>query len=71
MLDFDTIGKNALSSKSILSCSSVTQRNEALKEIADSLEKFKRAIIEQNKIDVKNGEASGMKSSLVDRLYLN
>ncbi len=71
MFDFDTIGKNAKEAKKQLSCSSVVQRNNALAEIADSLERFKRTIIDQNRIDVKNAEAAGMKSSLVDRLYLN
>ncbi len=71
MMDFTTIGLNAIDAKYELASSSVILRNRALDEIAIGLEKNKRIIIEQNRIDVKNAEANGMKSSLVDRLYLN
>ena len=71
MYDFYTMGKNAKEAKRVLSCSSVINRNNALSFIADALEEHKRMIIDQNRIDVKNAEAAGMKSSLVDRLYLN
>ncbi len=71
MLDFDIIGANAVDAKYELASAGVDERNNAIKEIAMSLEKNKRIIIEQNRIDVKNAELAGMKSSLVDRLYLN
>ena len=68
---FEILGENAKAAKIELACSSITARNAALAEIADSLEKYKRNILEQNRIDVKNAEAAGIKSSLVDRLYMN
>lgn len=68
---FEILGNNAKAAKAELSCSSITARNAALTEIADSLQKYKRSILEQNRIDVKNAEAAGIKSSLVDRLYMN
>ncbi len=71
MFDFSELGKKAKEAKKVLSTSSVLVRNEALKNIAEALEKHKRMIIDQNRIDVKNAEAKNVKSSLVDRLYLN
>lgn len=68
---FEALGINAKAAKAELSCSSITVRNAALSGIADALEKYKRNILEQNRIDVKNAEAAGVKSSLTDRLYLN
>ncbi len=71
MTDFETIGRNAVEVKKELSCSSVNLRNLALMLIADSLEKHKREIIEQNRIDVKTAEKAGMSDTMTDRLYLN
>ncbi len=71
MTDFETIGLNAVEAKKELSCSSVDLRNSALMLIADSLEKHKRDILEQNRIDVKTAEKAGMSDTMTDRLYLN
>ncbi len=71
MLDFDIMGLNAVEAKYTLATASISTRNAALQNIAMGLEKNNRLIIEQNRIDVKNAEEAGMKSSLVDRLYLN
>lgn len=71
MFDFELLGKRAKSAKKALATSSVVVRNEALKNIAEALNKHKRMIIDQNRIDIKNAEAKNVKSSLVDRLYLN
>ncbi len=71
MIDFETIGRNAVEAKKELSCSSVDMRNSALMLIADSLDKHKREIIEQNRIDVKTAEKAGMSDTMTDRLYLN
>lgn len=71
MFDFDNLGKRAKKSSYALASASVTARNEALKLIAENLEKNKRLIIEQNRIDIKNAEEAGKKSSITDRLYLN
>ena len=71
MTDFETIGLNTVEAKKELSCSSVNLRNLALMLIADSLEKHKRDILEQNRIDVKTAEKAGMSDTMTDRLYLN
>ncbi|MCD7784978.1 MAG: glutamate-5-semialdehyde dehydrogenase [Oscillospiraceae bacterium] len=71
MTDFETIGRNAVEAKKELSCSSVDFRNSALMLIADSLEKHKRDILEQNRIDVKSAEKAGISDTMTDRLYLN
>lgn len=71
MFDFDVIGAKAKAAEKELAASSVIIRNKALDTIAELLEKRKREIIDENRNDVKNAEASNMKSSLVDRLYLN
>ncbi len=71
MFEFSELGKRAKEAKKVLATSSVIVRNEALKNIAEALVKHKRTIIDQNRIDVKNAEARNVKSSLVDRLYLN
>lgn len=71
MFDFDILGKRAKEAKKTLATSSVITRNEALKSIAEALNKHKRLIIDQNRIDVKNAEERNVKSSLIDRLYLN
>lgn len=71
VIDFETIGRNAVEAKKELSCSSVDMRNSALMLIADSLDKHKREIIEQNRIDVKAAEKAGMSDTMTDRLYLN
>ncbi len=71
MFEFSELGKRAKEAKKVLATSSVMVRNEALKNIAEALVKHKRTIIDQNRIDVKNAEARNVKSSLVDRLYLN
>lgn len=71
VFDFTALGERAKEAKYELAAAGSNLRNSALKEIAESLEKNKRLIIDQNRIDVKNAEDAGMKSSLVDRLYLN
>lgn len=71
ILSFNTIGENAKKAKNELACSQVSQRDNALLKIAELLLKNKGNIIAQNRIDVKAAEAAGIKSSLVDRIYLN
>lgn len=71
MFDFEPIGLRAKEAARELAKADSGRKNEALKLIAEELIKNKRAIIDENRVDVKNAEAKGVKSSLVDRLYLN
>jgi glutamate-5-semialdehyde dehydrogenase len=47
------------------------QKNQALRYIADELDKNRSLIQEKNKIDLKNAVESGMSNALIDRLTLN
>lgn len=71
MASFRIIGENACKAKNEIAASSSGVRNSALEEIAKALDKHRRNILDQNRIDVKNADAMGIKSSLVDRVYLN
>ena len=54
-----------------LSLVSINTRNKALQEMANSLRNGAALILEENKIDMNNGEADGLNKSLLDRLMLN
>lgn len=71
MASFRIIGENAHKAKNEIAASGSGVRNSALEEIAKALDKHRRNILDQNRIDVKNADAMGIKSSLVDRVYLN
>lgn len=71
MFDFEPIGHAAKSAAAVLSQAGTNEKNRALEYIAEELVARKRDIIEKNRTDVKAAEAKGVKSSLVDRLYLN
>lgn len=47
------------------------QKNEALKIVAEALDKNRSSILEANKKDIENGRSQGMSESLIDRLTLN
>ena len=71
MFDFEPIGQRAKEASHELAQADTAKKNRALEIIAEELIKNKRAIIDRNRTDVKTAEAKGVKSSLVDRLYLN
>ncbi len=71
MFDFETVGLRAREASRVLSGADTKKKNLALKFIAEELLAKKRDILAQNRADVKAAEAKGVKSSLVDRLYLN
>jgi glutamate-5-semialdehyde dehydrogenase len=50
---------------------STEQKNNALNEIKNSLQKNSKQILEANKTDLLNGKEKGMNESLLDRLALN
>ena len=71
MFDFEPIGLAAKTAAAELATAGTETKNLALRYIAEELVARKRDIIEKNRQDVKAAEAKGVKSSLVDRLYLN
>lgn len=71
MFDFETVGLRVREASRVLSGADTKKKNLALKFIAEELLAKKRDILAQNRADVKAAEAKGVKSSLVDRLYLN
>lgn len=71
MFDFTDYGVRAKAASAELMKANTTAKDEALRLIAHELIARKRDIIEKNRADVKAAEQKGVKSSLVDRLYLN
>ena len=71
MFDFEPIGLRAREASRVLSGAGTEKKNLALEFIAGELLARKRDILAQNRADVKAAEAKGVKSALVDRLYLN
>lgn len=71
MFDFEPIGTRAKEASRELAQAETRKKDRALEIIAEELLKNKRAIIDRNRVDVKAAEEKGIKSSLVDRLYLN
>ncbi len=65
------LAKKALEAKDFLSGVSEEQKNEALLSIAAALRDNNETIIEENKIDLENGEKAGLGRGLADRLMLN
>ena len=64
-------GINAKKASRILMCADSQKKNEALKQIADSLTENCAYIIEQNQIDILKAKQGGMSESMIDRLSLN
>ena len=65
------LGQHAKSAKYELQKLSTQEKNKALLAVADALVLESRRIIEQNAIDLKNGEEKGMHPGLLDRLRLD
>ena len=54
-----------------LGVQNAAQKNLALKNVAEALDKNRAAILEANAVDVKNAREKGTSESLIDRLTLN
>lgn len=67
----EQLGQNAKKASTELAKASVTEKNRALLEVAQTLIDHQKDILKANAIDLENGRHSGMKSSLLDRLALN
>lgn len=65
------VGKNARQASRILASLDSQSKNHALQCIYDALLANKNEILQQNQIDIKNGEQKQLEPSLLDRLALN
>lgn len=54
-----------------LALQNATQKNNALKAVAQALDKNRKSIIDANKIDIENAQIKGVPDSIIDRLLLN
>ena len=66
----DLADKARKASKTLITAG-YSKRQEALLAIADALEANMGEILEANKLDMERGRASGLNSSLLDRLALS
>lgn len=54
-----------------LALQNATQKNNALKAVANALDINRKSILEANKIDIENAQKKGVPNSIIDRLLLN
>lgn len=71
MINLNELGKSAKTAGRFLSKCSATEKNYALKTIADEILRNKLGIIEANETDRDNAKALGVPPPLIDRLMLN
>ena len=64
------LGKRAKEASRFLAVASTKEKNKALLSIACALEENCEKIIEQNSVDMKNAENSGINPTMLDRLLL-
>ncbi|MBR2714598.1 MAG: glutamate-5-semialdehyde dehydrogenase [Ruminococcus sp.] len=70
MLSVKELGINAKkASRALLTAKG--SKNEALRNIANDLEKYADTIIAANDIDIKNGKEAGLSDAMIDRLRLD
>lgn len=70
MTDLIQMGRLAKQAASKLALASSEEKNQALRYLADELNRSKNAILEANQQDVKEARDSGMDSAMLDRLNL-
>lgn len=70
MYDLVSLGKNARKAARCLRTLDTAKRNAGLIAIAQKLRQEKAAILEANRLDVANAEASGIRTVMIDRLTL-
>ena len=70
MYDLVSLGKKAQAAARTLRTLNTASRNAALLAISQALREQKAAILEANRLDVANAQASGVRSVMIDRLTL-
>lgn len=71
MINIEQIGLRAKEASKILASKSTKVKNDALLNIAAAIEENREAIIESNKIDIKNAIEINYKAAFIERLTLN
>lgn len=71
MINIEQIGARAKEASKILAAKSTKVKNDALLNIAVAIEENREAIIESNKIDIKNAIETNYKAAFIERLTLN
>ena len=67
----DRLGQNAVKAKASIATASTRKKNDALEEIASSIDREREKIISANALDLENARKNNMKASLIDRLMLD
>ncbi len=70
MTNLMEMGKKAQNAKYFLQTATTEQKNQALQQVADSLEKETEKLLQANVLDIEQGEKNGMHPGLLDRLRL-
>ncbi len=70
MTTMEQLGAAAKAAERTLSIATTRQKNNALKEIADSIYVNRNVWLEANARDIENAKEAGMRQSLIDRLLL-
>ncbi len=71
MVNLETLGAQAKTASRVLMTAATAEKNDALLQIADALEKKAAYILSENEKDLTSGRANGMAASLLDRLALS
>ena len=69
--ELELMGKKAEEAARSLATAGTEIKNSALRAMATALREKKNTILEQNRLDLENGRASGLTNALLDRLTLN
>jgi glutamate-5-semialdehyde dehydrogenase len=70
-INLEAMGKAARAAGRKLATLTTAQKNQALLAIADELEAQAQTVIAQNALDLADGQAADLTSSLLDRMLLN
>lgn len=71
MINVEQIGARAKEASKILAIKSTKIKNDALLNIAQAIEENRTAILESNKVDIKNAIETNYKAAFIERLTLN
>ena len=67
----ETLGKNARIAAKTLRVATTQSKNQALRNIAEQIEKNRKTILDANQQDLAHGQDNGLDDALLDRLMLD
>jgi glutamate-5-semialdehyde dehydrogenase len=70
MLDLKQMGANGKKASRLMAKASTTQKNQALKNLAEGLEKQQKEILSINRQDIAAAAETGLNEAMIDRLSL-